>query len=107
MGNRDVYFVTSFNGRNELPVRERSQVDSKVDSNSKFLDTNTRPSNDIIEKNNAQSIHRNVGQEIDTVETTTVYQKKLGKFGKNKSINKSFSNFLLISSTILMITINL
>lgn len=103
LGNRDVYFVTQFSGKNELPVREHSQAsNSKVDNKSKFFDTNTRSSGDLNENNDAQSIHMNVDQElgVNSVETTTVNQKKYSKFGRNKSINTSFSFFLLLLSTL-------
>lgn len=108
LGNRDVYFVTQFNGENELPVREHSQVyNSKVDNKSKFLETNTRPNGNFNENNEAQSIHMNVDQglSVNSVETTTVYQKKLNKFGRSKSINTSFSLFLLLLSTVVTTTI--
>lgn len=105
LGNRDVYFVTSFNDENDSPVN------SKDASKSKFLETNTRSNGDYNDNsnNNVQSIHMTVDQEhsIDTIETTTVYQKKLSKLGRNKSISVSFTNFLLLLSTVLTTTLDL
>lgn len=110
LGNRDVYFVKSFNDGNDSPANEQSQLsDSKADSKTNFSETNTRSHDNFHDNNNIQNTHNNVDQEhsVDNVETTTVYQKKLSKLGRNKSINVSFTNFLVLLSTVLTTIVDL